>query len=220
MEVIPATPESHVWDEAHVFSSEQAAKLRTLLHKAQKQHMDIYVATFTFLDGEAIESRAERLKRAWCRLDFGLVLVFERGSSNLTFSALTQEAMPLTVGELEAVFERANVSAAAARTPGERLVALVELLVPMLDEKVALQQRLQRQIISPEQWFIFAGLLTALILLILALVVARRIRQAALARRLPPAFFPTVAVAPRFGGTCGGGVMAEVNLAAGSTLGK
>jgi TPM domain len=214
MDVIVPAPPNHVLDEALIFSRDQENALGNLLVKASREDgADVYLATFTFIDGETIERRAERLKEAWSRGDFGLVLVHDRSTGNLTFSARTHEAMPITVSELEGLFQEANDAAQTPETPGEKLLALVQTLLPLLKGKVAVQRRLQHETISTQQWWVFGGVAAALILIFFSFVLARGFKRTADAARPVPAFFPTVAVEPRFGGGYGGGSMAEVKFA-------
>jgi hypothetical protein len=213
MDAIGAPPADHVLDEAHIFATDQRKRLGDLLvTAARRDGTDVYVATFTFIDGETTEGRAERLKERWCLGEFGLVLVHDRGSQNLTFSARTHQAMPITVSELEGLFQRANEAAQAPETPGEKLVALVETLLPLLEGKVAIQRRLQREVISAEQWWVFGAVAAALLLMLVVFLVVWRLRQRVRAALPPPAFFPTVTVAARFGAGFGGGSMAEVRF--------
>jgi hypothetical protein len=201
-----------VIDQSAVFDAGQSRRLSGLLGDAARRGVDVYVATFTFIDGETIERRAERLKAAWCRGDFGLVLVFDRATSRLTFSTKVHESMPVTALEIDGYFREATAAARTLATPGEKIVALIETLLPRLDGKVRLQQKLKREVVSGGQWFAFLAVVGLAVAGSLAFLVVRRQVRRSRRRQPAPVFFPSVSVESRFGGGFGGGVMAEIHF--------
>lgn len=209
----PPAPESRVLDEARVFDPGQTQEMSSLLHEAATAGIDFYVLTLSFSGPEPVERVAERHRAAWCRSGFGLVMAYERGSQGLTFSASPGGSMSVSAPELEAIFHRSQAAAAGAENPGDQLLAIVRQLLPELRQKVALQQKLQREHITLEQWIIYGGAAAFLLLAFLFFLCLRRLLHVLKMRRSQPCWFPPVQVASRFGAPYGGGVVAEIDSA-------
>jgi hypothetical protein len=209
---VPARPLDGVYDDARVFSEEQRRAAAAAIADARKDGVSVYVAAFTFIVGETIEQRAERLKAAWCGNEIGLIVVVDASTSQCTYLSHLSDRDWLSSDQLRRIFEEATAVSISKRTPGERLLSVVEHLVPQMHSALVSRRAAVQKPGSFRQWMVFGGVIAACAMLLLATWVAFRLGRRVQAHRPEPAFFPTVAVEPRFGAAFAGGVAAEVEF--------
>ncbi len=69
-------PESGVMDQANVLSEAVEMALAGQLRDAWEKHqLEVYVATYRLVKGETVAERAARLRNAWARNLYAIVLV-------------------------------------------------------------------------------------------------------------------------------------------------
>jgi hypothetical protein len=209
---VPPRPSDGIFDDARMFTDEQRRAAARAIADGRNDGVSIFVAAFTFVVGETIEQRAERLKEAWCGDQIGLVVVVDASTSQCTYLSHLAERDWLPSDELRRIFADATAASVSKPTPGERLLGVVEELVPRIRAALAEHRARGRNPASLREWFVFAGVVAACGLLLAGAWVLRRVGRRLRRARPAPAVFPTVAVEPRFGGVFAGGVGAEVSF--------
>lgn len=211
---VPPAPADGVYDDSSVFTEAQRVSAVRAVAMARDSGVNLYVAVYSFIVGETIEQRAERLKEAWCPDGAGLLVVADTSTHQCTYLSHVAETEWLSTTDLQRIFTEASAVAAAAEgTSNDKVLVVIENLAPRLSEAMAKHEQLTRHLISPRVWWIFGGVAIAAFALLTLAAVARwlyRRHRSALAPN--PRYFPTVAVGERFGGPFGGGVIAEVTF--------
>ncbi len=119
-DALAAAPAVGLLDEGNVFNEEEevlvAAELEDFRHRAG---LPAYVVTANYIFGETVDQYGERLVTAWSKGKPVLVLVYERGSAQLNFSA-TPGALGRTE-DMKVIF--LSASRAAAMMPANATAA-------------------------------------------------------------------------------------------------
>ena len=119
-DALAAAPAGGLLDEGNVFNAEEevlvAAELEDFRHRAG---LPAYIVTANYIFGETVEQYGERLVTEWSKGKPGLVLLYERGSAQLNFSA-TPGALGRTE-DMKVLF--LSASRAAATMPGDSTAA-------------------------------------------------------------------------------------------------
>jgi len=204
---VPKAPRDGVLDDAHLLTAEERVRMARAAERCRRQGCGLYVAMFSFVAGEAIELRAQRLLQAWGGDAPAVIVVYENGSGQCTF--LAQGAL---TPDLQQAFSEASRAGRIAGTKGAQLTAVIESLVPKIEERLKVERRLTDKLISRQQWNVLGGVAIACGGLGLVAWAARRLGKSSLLAAPEPAFFPTVVVEQRFGGGFGGGTVAEVRF--------
>ena len=117
---LPEAPAGGLLDDGNVFNSEEkvlvAAELEDFSHRVG---LPAYVVTANYIFGNTVDQYGERLVTAWSKSRPGVVMLYERGSGQLNYSA-----SPGALGRLEdmqALF--LSASKAAAMMPDEASAA-------------------------------------------------------------------------------------------------
>jgi uncharacterized membrane protein YgcG len=211
---VPPAPADGLYDDSSVLNPTQRAAAVRAVAMARDAGVNLHVALYSYIVGETIERRAERLKETWCPDGAGLLVVADTSTNQCTYLSHVAETEWLSTTELQRIFNESSALAAATEgTSSDKVLAVIENLAPRLSEAMAKHRELTRQRVSPRVWLIF-GLVTAAALTLFALAaLARWLLQRHRRTTVPtPSFFPTVAVGERFGGPFGGGVIAEISF--------
>ena len=209
---VPPRPPDGVHDDARIFSGDQRRAAAQAIVEAKNDGVAVYLAAFTFIVDESIEARAERLKAAWCREKRGLIVVLDASTSRCTYLSHLSESDWLTSEQLRQILDEATAASVSKLTPGERLLSVVENLVPRIHSALESHQTATQRHDSSRKWMVFGAVVVACVVLLIVAWVGRRLGRRVQASRPKPAFFPTVAVEPRFGGAFAGGVAAELDF--------
>ncbi len=117
---LPEAPAGGLLDDGNVFNSEEkvlvAAELEDFSHRVG---LPAYVVTANYIFGNTVDQYGERLVTAWSKSRPGVVMLYERGSGQLNYSAT-----PGALGRMEdmqALF--LSASKAAAMMPDEATAA-------------------------------------------------------------------------------------------------
>ena len=197
---------------ARIFSTDQHRAAAAAIAEARNDGVALYLAAFPEVTGETIEQRAERLKAAWCGREIGLVVVVDASTNRCTFLSHLSENEWLSSDRLRAIFQDATTASISKKTAGERLLSVVQHLAAQIHSALASRPSAASNTSTFRAWIVFGAVLGACALLGLGVLVAFRPGRRVSSNRLEPAFFPTVAVEPRFGGGFAGGVAAEVQF--------
>jgi len=221
----PPAPADGVHDDAAVLSGPQRTAAVRAVADARAAGVSMYVALYRSITGETIEERAERLKAAWCPEEAGLLVVADTGTNQCTYLSHVAETGRLSAPALQRIFSEASAAAAAVEgTSADKMIVVIENLVPRLRAAVTRPPETVPYRFDPQAWMDRLGLRTwevagggalagaGLLALILGLRRRRRRQEVPPAVPVQALYFPTVVVGQRFGAPCGGGVMAEVRF--------
>ena len=207
---IGAPPASFILDDAILFQKDDADKLsRELTESANKHGVSVYVAGFSFLEGEAARERANALCARWLDGRPGFVIVYTRGNAQPAVMASPVMWQRYPADEVMIVLqESGRLLSDVFLSPEQRVIRAAELAL----KKIQLMEdgRLGRlhQLSTPDTRL--AMLLGAMFSLLGAIswfsIWMRRKRAAA---RSGPFFFPEAVVGTRLGAPFGGGVTGE-----------
>ena len=211
---VPQAPADGLYDDTRVLNDEQRARAVKSITAARAAGVNLFVAVYSFIVGETIEQRAERLKAEWCPDGSGLLVVADTSTNQCTYLSHVAETEWLNTVELQGIFTDASTTAAAAEgTSADKVTVVIETLGPRLSQAMDRQRELRQRAVDPRVWWVFGGVTTGSLVLVGGLLWLRRTfgarRRAASVQAL---YFPTVSVAERFGGPFGGGVIAEVSF--------
>ena len=214
---LPPAPESHILDRARIFKPEQHSEIsRRLLTLEHQQGISLYIAAYTFLTGESIDGRAIRLKKRWVADTDGVVIVYVRSTSQISFAASEQFKNTLSPTDLMDIFTAAAASArgVAGRTDHSHS----ELITTAADHvATALVSRIGKKIQGATEHRsylrVFAVSFGAvLIILSLGGFAFSRYNNRRRARNNITYYFPEVVVGKRYGAQHGGGSLAEIEF--------
>lgn len=209
---LPPVPPDQILDEAGLLDPSTRAGLRQQIQKLKAQaNVDLFVAAYTLLP-EKIATRAQRLRDHWGKSDRSVMVVYRRGSQELTFSANGNNDTFIPIGELLLMYEDAITAALAFESPRERILAAVQSLSTAIIRDLAIRDT-NRSFFTAEIIKLIAAI-TATILVIggIALLFVRRAQSRA-HKRETGCVFPEVAVSRRLGAPFGGGTVADINFA-------
>lgn len=211
---VPPAPADGLYDDTRVLDETQRERAVKAIAVARAAGVDLFVAVYSFIVGETIEQRAERLKAAWCPEGAGLLVVADTSTNQCTYLSHVAETEWLNTIELQGIFTDASaIGAEAEGTSADKVTAVIESLGPRLSQAMARQRALQGRSVDPRVWWVFGGVTAGSLVLVGSLLWLRRRlgarREAITGQAL---YFPSVAVAERFGGPFGGGVMAEIHF--------
>lgn len=209
-------PPTGIHDEAKVLSETQEIELGRRLRKAFDDYaLEIYVATYTFIQGESIVERSTRLRNAWARNQYAIAVVFDSSSSQISFVRTHDFDQFLAKPEIEAVFARAATRAVnrlkeqrennAKFSKGDLLMEAVDglLLDPILAHNLQPSPRFK---LNKDM----GGLLAGLIVLGLAVAGFVFFQERRFASKKAPSFkanyFPRANMPIRLGGPNSGGM--------------
>ena len=129
-DAVPPKPASGLLDEGNVFTGEDlvlaSADREDFQHRVQ---LPLFVVTANYIFGESVDQYGQRLLREWLKDQPGVVLLYERGSRQLNFSAT-----PGALGsndDLQALFlsgSRAGAMMPEESTAAQRLRAVIQAL--------------------------------------------------------------------------------------------
>ena len=204
---LPPVPEKRILDPARVFTFEPevSGQLADMLHNALTvNEIDVYVAAYSFLLDEPVESRATRLAEHWITHPKGLVIVYVRSGDQISYAASPEFKDFIPKNDLDELFLTAAMGVKDLENPAQRIAVATEQFLQSIDERLHSAQEtrsfLHRDI-----------LLLAAVAFILAAIIGKIAwhlftvdRQPRKGRR-----FPSVTVGNRFGASHGGGVLTE-----------
>ena len=208
----PAAPADFILDEGRTLSASGRSALGAEVQRfRQETGCGFGLATVTYLSNKSIRDHASALADGWMQSGPGLVLAFDRATSSHAVAPTEALWLRYPTPALVEAFRETGVLLQSKAPLDERLASAARQLMSRLTEMERQQQRHQELLPRRERVaaLVFLGVLILGSLigsLILALI---RRRDAAGAIRY---FFPESQAAMRFGGPCGGGVIAELRL--------
>lgn len=129
-DAVPEKPAAGLLDEGNVFNQEErvlaSAEREDFHHRAG---VPLFVVTAHYIFGESVDQYGQRLLAAWLQGKPGVVMLYERGSNQLNFSAT-----PGAIGsndDLRAIFMAGNRAAAALpeeASAAQRLRAVMQAM--------------------------------------------------------------------------------------------
>ena len=214
-------PHSGIYDQADVFSDQQEAALAERLRVAlETNYLEVYIATYRIVKGETIAERAARLRNAWTRNPFGMVVIFDDSVSKMSFVGSKDLELFVSSQQLRAAFQRAGIRARryldkqrlAGNKPASD-VLLLEAIDGLLNDPVLTERMTQ-----PEP-FRFTGAMLKLLLFLIVLVAAAGMLVVIGEKRFAKAktlnervsHFPRTHMPIRLGAIYSGGVGATLN---------
>jgi hypothetical protein len=211
---VPPAPADGLYDDSSVLNEMQRASAVRAVATARAAGVNLYVALYSFIVGETIEQRAERLKAVWCPDGAGLLVVADTSTNQCTYLSHVADTEWLSTTELQRIFtESSAIASATEGTSADKVLVVIENLAPRLSTAMAQHRELTKHRISPRAWWIFGGVAVAVVALLALTALARALHRRRLLVTAPePRYFPTVSVDERFGGPFGGGVIAEVHF--------
>jgi hypothetical protein len=127
---LPELPVSGVLDEGNVFNVEEEALMAGDIGEfRQRVGMPVFVVTANYIFGDTVDKYGEHLVTGWLRGNEGMVLLYERGSGQLNYSATP--GTPERNEELRSLFVIASKAAAMMpndATAAQRIRAAVQSL--------------------------------------------------------------------------------------------
>ncbi len=209
---LPPAPENRVLDTARVFTFEPEifGRLSEALHEAfARNEIEVFIAAYSFLLDEPIESRASRLEEHWVTRPKGLVIAYVRGSDQVTYAASPEFESYLPKSDLDELFLAAATGVRELENPAERIAVATELFLQSIDERLHSVEEI-RSVLRRD-----TILLAAIALALAAIVIRIGFRLFSFDRRpRETRHFPAIKIARRFGAAHGGGVLAEGSFAA------
>ncbi|HSJ04602.1 MAG: TPM domain-containing protein [Verrucomicrobium sp.] len=209
---LPARPASHVYDDARVFSPEQIQKLESQLANAHQQvGASIDIATFTYITGGNTNQLAQTLATTWQGSEPGLILVFNRGTSQpaIAVSPGMWQKYPADDVTLAAL-RVSNVFSQGPPVPDERMMAATEFALAEISQLEKNRLARQQVFTADDRTLAIIVAVTLVIFGSAAILLSRRLRR----RRDEVAetfTFPEVHVGLRLGAPFGGGKGVEVS---------
>lgn len=208
-------PENGIFDQAKLLSEETEARLSQRLQTALRDHyLEVYVATYRIVKGETIAERAARLRNAWSRNPFAIVMVYDDSVGQMSLVGSRDLERFVSAQQLAGAFQRAaevaknflqaehqaNRKARPEATIERALLAILD--DPILTERMSLPERFQ----FTRPMAILLGVFIVLALVAAFVVVWLEARQARI-RELESrcSYFPTTHMPSRLGAPYSGG---------------
>lgn len=208
---LPPAPNDHILDEAGLIDDATRAKLSSRITQLKKEvKVDLFIAAYTLIP-EGIEERARRLRDEWSSNTRSVVMVYRRGSQELTFSANGDPKTFVPGGELMSIYDVAVAAARVHEDARGRLIAAADSLAISLVRDLSIRDQ-KRGFLTKEIVILIAALLAAALAIgFISNLVVRRLAQRR-ARRDTGVYFPEVIVGRRLGAAFGGGTVAELEF--------
>ncbi len=205
-----AAPESFVFDDAILFQKTDKDRLSLVLTEtANKIGVSIYVAGYSFLEGEAARERANALCERWLISKPGLVIVYTRGSAQPAITPSPGLWQRYPADEIVLLMQE------SARLLGDVFLSPEQRVIRATNAALEKLQTMEAARLSRLHHFSFSDTRLAVMLGALLLVAGvifwftfwlRRKRSPA---HVATYYFPDAVVSPRLGAPFGGGVTGE-----------
>lgn len=205
-----AAPASYIFDDAILFQKADKERLsRVLTETAGKTGVSVYVAGYSFLEGEAARERATALCERWLEGKPGLVIVYTRGSAQPAVTPSPELWRRYPTDEIVMLMQDSGrLLGNAFLSPEQRVIRATDLALEKLQTMEAARlARLGHFSASDARLAKWLGALLAVMVVIFWLAFRRRQKRAV--AREGPCYFPDAVVSPRLGAPFGGGVTGE-----------
>jgi hypothetical protein len=220
LEILAPRPESHLLDAGRVFAFEKdtyQSLSKRLVDAKNNQGVNIYVAVYSFLINETIDDRAARLRNKWLSDQYGVVIVYDTSTGELTLAATRDYRNFLPHVDLMNLFADVADSARAYSEAPERIATATNTMIAELPRR--LQNTPANQPLIDQRMIVFgAGLLGALLVLAALGILLFHAQGRAESNSSRFYYFPVVHTPPRFCAPNGGGAMAELHFSTGAPV--
>ncbi len=203
-------PESFIFDDAILFQKADKDKLsHSLSETANKTGVSVYVAGYSFLEGEAARERATALCSRWLESKPGLVIVFTRGSAQPAVTPSPELWQRYPTDEVVMLMqESARLLGDVFLSPEQRVIRATNLALEKLHTMEAARlARLHHYSTSDVRLAKMLGSMLLVLAAIFWFAFWKRRKRAA--TRGGPYYFPDAVVSTRLGAPFGGGVTGE-----------
>ncbi len=209
---LPPAPPDQILDEAGLLDPSTRAALREHVQKLSQQFdVKLFIAAYTLLP-EKDHVRARRLRMLWGGDSRSVVIVYRRGSQQLTFSANGHIDTFIPTRELLLMYKDAVTAARTFETPRERILAAVETLSAAIIRDLTVRDA-KRGFFTAEIFTLIAAIcITILVIGGASFLLVRRLQLRAHKREIG-CVFPEVTVGRRLGAPFGGGTVAGMHFA-------
>ncbi|MFT4639722.1 MAG: hypothetical protein ACI8T1_003047 [Verrucomicrobiales bacterium] len=153
LEPLGERPPTGILDDAGLLSEEQETLLATKLRTSfNEHHLEVYIAAYQLVKGENIAERATRLRYAWARDPFAIVLVYDETIGQMSFVGTRDLEKFVSAQQLSEAFQRATAvakqylaeknKADSKPVPGEMILRTTSALLadPILTERMTLSK--------------------------------------------------------------------------------
>jgi hypothetical protein len=210
-ESLPPKPAQLLYDDARLFTEEEAARMSALLTGCEERTgVRIYLAAFTLLHRPTIHQQAKEMVKPWLGQENALLLAFHRGTKQSVVVLSPEMWRRYPSLDLVTTFDllAADLSAKDQSDAGQRMFKAVETAVSAFtkledERQVRCRTFTKTELIAAA---IFGALLAVLALV--AWILNRNLKRRETARNVHYEF-PQVEVAMRLGAPLGGGVIVE-----------
>lgn len=203
-------PESFIFDDAILFQKADKDKLsQALTESANKTGVSVYVAGYSFLEGEAARERANALCERWLISKPGLVIVYTRGSAQPAVAPSSELWQRYPTDEVVMLMqESGRLLGDMFLSPEQRVLRATNSALEKLQTMEAARLSRLHHVSSSDLHL--AMLLGALLIVPAAIFwIAIRMRRKRATARGGPYYFPDAVVGTRLGAHFGGGVTGE-----------
>ena len=208
---LPPAPASQILDDGRVFDERELQELSAFLKDIKAKHgIEIYLAIFSFCGSESVEERAHRLRANWANKETGVVVVYERGSSGLSFVATDEIDALMTRYDINRILEKAGRRAQLEKGAENQIRVAVQTLAESLIESIERRRTVNAPVAKKRMVLIAATFAAILLSALVGLVIARFVRKAD-RKAAEFYYFPPAQVGMRYGAPYSGGAHAEVN---------
>ena len=214
LDPLPPAPESQVLDDGRVFShapGKLAELVKYLRELREDKGIEIFVAMYGFLDGETVERRANRLRKAWADRNTGVVVVYESGSEGMSFVATDEIDAALTRHDINMILQQAGKAAQEQKGAENQIEAAVHTLADSLVSKLD-HRKLANELTSKKRLLVVSTTLACVILMALIGIVVTRFINRAERKEREFYYFPNARVGTRYGAAFSGGTGAEIRF--------
>ncbi|MDG2125966.1 MAG: TPM domain-containing protein [Verrucomicrobiales bacterium] len=213
LDELPEAEPSHILDRARIFSPDQLADQSRRLLTLEHQHdISLHIAAYTFLTGESIDDRAIRLKKKWVSNTNGVVIVYVRSTSQISFAASEQFQGTLESTDLMDIFTTAAAKARGALTSETSHYQLITVATDHVAAELVARVGKKIESATEERSYLRVFAVSfgiVLVLLSLGGFAFSRYNDRRRTRNNITHYFPDVVVGQRFGAKHGGGALAE-----------
>ncbi len=203
-------PKSFILDDAILFPQAEKDKLSEALTKTAEQiGVSIYVAGYSFLEGEAARERATALCTRWLDGKPGLVIVYTRGSAQPAVSPSPELWRRYPTDEIVlAVQECSRLLSDIFLSPEQRVIRATYLAMEKF-QKMETGRLASLLHLSSADNRLALSLGVALLLIAALLWIAIWVPRKRKIAGGGPYYFPDAVVNPRLGASFGGGTAGE-----------